>query len=188
MADKARKVNPATSNCFSVRRGQVHKIIEASMNAPEFSKALERNDKRAGCCPFCGEPGWITGDANWCSHYAGTFDIQGAAAPCYPFLAQEPFCKFVAAMIQIARLTAAERAILLESCSPRSRQVVLAALTYPEPLDFWRDYVPHEILFVETGETHCKTTYVSLFVADLDLEKKHLVTTVQRVLHETGFA
>jgi hypothetical protein len=157
------------------------------MNAQDFAEASHQEDKRAGRCPFCGAPGWITGDRDWCAHYAGTFDTLGDASPCYPFLQQEPFLEFHKAMNQIVGMTAEERGSLLATCSSKSRHIVNAALTYPEPLDFWRDFVPHELLFVETGKAPHATTYISLFVADLEEEKKRLVARVSHFLRETGF-
>ena len=154
------------------------------MHAPNFVDDLKHGDERLGRCPFCGQPGLITGNGEWCAHYAGTFDTHEDSPSCYPFLQQEPFCTFCTVINRIAGMTSAEQACYLAQISSKSRSVVNAALIYPEPLDFWRDFVPHELLFVEMVKAPHAPTYVSLFVADLENEKEHLVTMVRRVLHE----
>jgi len=156
------------------------------MNAAEFADARVRQDKRAGRCPFCGEPGWITGDGHWCVHYAGTFDTLGRSVPCYPFLAQDPFGRFAKAVAQIVHMAEAERASALGALTPRARRLVTAALTYPQPIDFWQDFIPHEVLFVEVAEAPMSTIYISLFVADREREKQRLATMVQQTLAELG--
>lgn len=34
-----------------------------------------------GFCPFCGQPGWINGDDDWCEHYLGTSSSESAKGP-----------------------------------------------------------------------------------------------------------
>ena len=165
-------------------RAQLRTGVGADMNAAEFTDAQAQGDRRAGRCPFCGEPGWITGDGAWCAHYAGTYDTIGASVSCYPFLEQEPFRRFAKAVAQIAAATEPEQVTMLQGISPRSRRLVTAALTYPDPIDFWQDFIPYEVLFMETDEVVFRTTYISLFVADLERAKQRLATMVQQALGE----
>lgn len=122
-----------------------------------------KDDKRVGKCPFCGMPGWIVGDEEWCEHYIGSDDLFNGTDPYFPIIAGEPFETLIGLVKNLEEKDKTFIQNVLDHLSNNDRELVQAAMDLSD--SFWKQFLVYEVLEAELSETLFDTVYYAYFVS-----------------------
>jgi hypothetical protein len=141
-----------------------------------------------GFCPFCGQPGWITGDDNWCYHYVGTSNGYSAAGPLgvsvFPRIQELPISQLLEKKItEYKELPLNEQSKIINRVIPKYRDYLKESIENDwlstAFLDFFHDYKYLDCEFDGPGFTeHC----VSFFVFDYGKLQKSYTRLLTSIL------
>ncbi len=145
------------------------------MNDPDLDKPP------LGNCPFCGAEGLITDPFGWCEHHVATYDLMMGSEP-FDCLEQngefEAFREFLASFQE---LSDKQQQRLLESLPEGLAQFLRDAAENPVEL-FWLEQLPSKRLQADVSESLFDTTYVSIFVENVEAARGLLRGKVRSIM------
>jgi hypothetical protein len=142
-----------------------------------------KGDERVGECPFCGAPGWITGDDEWCAHYMGSVDdLDSKRSACDPLEGCEALLRFSGVVNRLSHELTKDEISGFAKLSPASRELLAIAKNYAS--HFWERLIPVKTLHADVSSTLYDTSYTSYFTADRQHALSHAEAMVERAWTE----
>lgn len=165
------------------------------MKPSDYELLTNSGDKypTIGFCPFCEQPGWITGDDEWCEHYIGTSDSKSAAGPLgvsvFPIIQELPIYQQLENKItEYKELTCDKQKTFLKRIPPKYRvylQNIVENDWLPTAfLDFFHDF---EYLDCECDGPEYTEHCVSFFVKDQSKLHKEITRIFTIVINKLEF-
>jgi len=144
-----------------------------------------------GFCPFCGKPGWITGDDDWCEHYIGASNCRSAAGPLgvsvFSKIEEMPISKQLQKRMEKLRgITPEQLKGTLKNVSGEFREYIREAIENDWMSAAFLDFY-HEFKFLECTYDSClsEESCTAFFVLDLKIIKdfhNRILTSIIRDL------
>jgi hypothetical protein len=145
------------------------------MTEDEYQHWKADGDNRVGRCPYCGKPGWIVGDLEWCEHVAGTYDYFGNSEPICPIVEGEEFDELRTILKFLAERSEEDANTILARLSG-PRRAFLRKARNRDPALFWVILVRGRRLTADVDESLSSTTYETIFVKNPALTRESLKT------------
>ena len=151
------------------------------MTEDEYQHWKADGDNRVGRCPYCGKPGWIVGDLEWCEHVAGTYDHSRGSEPICTIVDGVEFDDLRTILRFLAARAEKDVNAILARLSARHRAFLRKALQR-DPELFWVILVQGRRLTADVDESLFSTTYETVFVKNPTRTRHRLRTRAADVI------